>query len=152
MPEFGSPKNPVDITGGAGFKGYEDCLEIALKHEWVHGVAILYCETAVTKPDQIADAIARGVAKVPNNKKPVVACFVGGEECKTAGKKLHDSAIPMYDNPRKVMCALSALRQTYIFKNRPDDTFVPFANVNKDAAMEIIKYFLKLYMHMLIIF
>jgi len=139
MPEFGSPKNPVDITGGSGFKGYEDCIEIALKHDWCHGVAVLYCETAVTVPDQIADAIARGIAKVPGNKKPIVACFVGGEKCKEAGRKLNGFNVPMYDNPRKTMRALSALRQAELFRTRPDDTFHPHANTNKEAALELIK-------------
>ena len=142
MPSFGSPKNPVDITGSAGDKGYEDSIEIALKHEWVSGIAILYCETAVTKPDAIAAAIIRGVNKVPDAKKPIVACFVGGQECLDAGKTLSDASIPLYDNPAKAMAALSALRQTAKFAERgDDDVFKPFPGTEeaKAKALEIIK-------------
>ena len=35
MPDFGSPKNPVDITGGSGVAGYEGAIETALKCPWV---------------------------------------------------------------------------------------------------------------------
>ena len=144
MPSFGSPKNPVDITGGAGAKGYEDCIEIALKHPWVNSIAVLYCETATTKPAEIADAIKRGIEKVPEEKKgkPVVACFVGGIECQEAGKKLAaECSVPLYDNPRKALCALSALRKVAIFQDRKGDEFVPFADTvdSKAKAMAIIE-------------
>lgn len=144
MPSFGSPKNPVDITGGAGAKGYEDCIEIALKHPWVNSIAVLYCETATTKPAEIADAIKRGIEKVPDEKKnkPVVACFVGGIECQEAGKKLAaECSVPLYDNPRKALCALSALRKVAIFQDRKGDEFVPFADTtdSKAKAMAIIE-------------
>lgn len=144
MPSFGSPKNPVDITGGAGAKGYEDCIEIALKHPWVNSIAVLYCETATTKPAEIADAIKRGIEKVPDEKKnkPVVACFVGGIECQEAGKKLAaECSVPLYDNPRKALCALSALRKVAIFQDRKGDEFVPFPDTtdSKAKAMAIIE-------------
>lgn len=140
MPSFGSPKNPVDITGGAGFKGYEECLEIALKHEWVSGVAILYCETSVTKPNEIADAVVRGYNKVPNSGKPVVACFVGGEECTKCNVILETAKIPLYDDPAKAMCALAALHQAALFQERPDDTFHQYAGTegSKEKALAII--------------
>jgi acetyltransferase len=144
MPSFGSPKNPVDITGGAGAKGYEDCIEIALKHDWVDAIAVLYCETATTKPSEIADAIRNGIAKAPEKKKdkPLVACFVGGIECQKAGVKLaNECSVPLYDNPKKALCALSALRKVAIFQARKGDEFVPFADTkdSKAKAMEIIE-------------
>jgi len=144
MPDFGSPKNPVDITGGAGAKGYEDCIEIALKHSWVDAIAILYCETATTKPSEIADAIRKGIEKAPEEKKnkPLVACFVGGIECQNAGKKLaEECSVPLYDNPKKALCALSALRKVAIFQARKGDEFVPFPDTesSKAKAMEIIE-------------
>jgi acetyltransferase len=144
MPSFGSPKNPVDITGGAGAKGYEDCIEIALKHKWVDAIAVLYCETATTKPSEIADAIREGIAKAPEEKKnkPLVACFVGGIECQKAGKKLADEcSVPLFDNPKKALCALSALRKVAKFEARKGDEFVPFEDCkdSKAKAMEIIE-------------
>ena len=142
MPSFGSPKNPVDITGSAGDKGYEDTIEIALRHAWVSGIAILYCETAVTKPGAIAAAVIRGVNKVPGARKPIVACFVGGQECLDAGKTLAERNIPLYDNPAKAMAALSALRKAAKFAERGDgDVFKPFPGTEgaRAKALEIIR-------------
>eukprot|EP00727_Mastigamoeba_balamuthi_P014314 m51a1_g9506 acetyl-CoA sythetase (798) ;mRNA; r:682791-685478 len=134
MPSFGSPKNPVDITGSSGSKGYEDALEVALDSEWVHGVAILYCETAVTKPAAITEALI-SVLQTNTSKKPVVACYVGGSESSDAAKALLDFGVPVYDNPEKAMCALSALRQAAKFAERVDTgESTPFAGHERARA------------------
>jgi acetyltransferase len=139
MPDFGSPKNPVDITGGAGLEGYEKAIGLALKSPWCHGLAVLYCETAVTKPKEIAEGVIRAINGSGVKDKPVVCCFVGGEGCGEASKMLGAVSIPMYDDPSKAMAALSALRTVSKFNtegNRPD--FVPFAGVDPKKCRDII--------------
>jgi succinyl-CoA synthetase beta subunit len=142
MPSFGSPKNPVDITGGSGAQGYVDSISVAMNSDWVSAIAILYCETALTKPMDIATAIVAGVKRSGSaSAKPIVAVFVGGKLCIEAGKYLVDNSIPMYNNPKKAMCALSSLRQYSKFKQRgTSDHFVPFADAaaGKAKALEII--------------
>eukprot|EP01106_Pelomyxa_sp_JSP_P008718 TRINITY_DN241_c0_g1_i35.p2 TRINITY_DN241_c0_g1~~TRINITY_DN241_c0_g1_i35.p2 ORF type:complete len:508 (+),score=136.99 TRINITY_DN241_c0_g1_i35:470-1993(+) len=140
MPSFGSPKNPIDITGGTGAKGYEDAMEIAMKSDWGHAIAVLYCETAVTNPRAIADAILAGMKKVPGKKKPVVCTFVGGAQCVDAGHYLLQSKVPMFDNPKSCMLGLSALRQYGRFTTRSNDVFTPFPDTegSKAKAMAVI--------------
>ncbi len=138
MPDFGSPKNPVDITGGAGVAGYEGAIEVALKSDWVHGVALLYCETAVTKPVDIAKGMLRAIGKVPNHGKSIVACFVGGSECVAAGELFNEQSIPMFDDPAKTMSAFGALRQAAQFEDSCSGDPDPFKDVDSKRAREII--------------
>lgn len=139
MPDFGSAKNPVDITGGAGLKGYEDAIAVALKSDWVNGLAVLYCETAVTQPDEIAEGVLRAVKGAGVTDKPIVACFVGGVKCVEAGKKLTAAGIPFYENPDKAMSALAALRQAAIFQEEGvQDDYVPARDVDQAAARAVI--------------
>lgn len=139
MPDFGSPKNPVDITGGNGAKGYEMALETALKHDWVHGIAILYCETAVTKPDEIADSLIKTIQANPVENKPIVCCMVGGELCVEANKKLMQHGIPAFDSPNRTMSALAALREVARFEAEGKDEFKPWVGEEaKKAALEVI--------------
>ncbi len=56
MPEFGSAKNPVDLTGMAGTNGIPN-LSVTISHQWVDGLIVLYCETAMTNPMEIAKGI-----------------------------------------------------------------------------------------------
>ncbi|MBP5296661.1 MAG: CoA-binding protein, partial [Bacteriovoracaceae bacterium] len=46
-PSFGSLKNPIDITGGAGMADYEKCIRTAFERKDIHSIIILGCETAV---------------------------------------------------------------------------------------------------------
>ena len=61
MPEFGSAKNPVDLTGMAGNDWYGASVSFALPAPWVDGLVVLYCETAITNPLEIAQSIEKAV-------------------------------------------------------------------------------------------
>jgi acetyltransferase len=138
MPDFGSPKNPVDITGGNGAKGYEMAVETALKSDWVHGIAILYCETAVTKPMEIADSLIKTIQAFPVKDKPIAACLVGGELCVAASKKLMEAGIPSFDAPSKTMGALAALREVARFEDQGHDEFKPWVGAEAQKAARAV--------------
>jgi len=139
MPDFGSPKNPVDITGGSGVAGYEGAIETALKCPWVNGIGVFYCETAVTKATDIANALITKLKETGVTDKPVVACFVGGAGSVEAGRVLLDASIPYFDCPNKAMAAMAALRQSARFSEvgcKVD--FEPYTDVDKKRAQQII--------------
>lgn len=113
MPDFGSARNPVDITGGAGLEGYKKSIEFGLKQDWVDGLAVLYCETAVTDPDEIAKGIYAAIQSAGDvvKDKPVAVSFVGGDRCAKAMRWLTDNGIPAYDDPDRAVNVLGGLRQ-----------------------------------------
>jgi len=139
MPDFGSAKNPVDITGGAGLEGYKDAIACALKHEWVDGLAVLYCETAVTSPVDIAKGIMEAINATGVKNKPIIAAFVGGERCTQANGVFAEAGIPMFIDPDKAMSTLAALRTYAKYLEEGDHSdFTPFKDVDKAAAKAII--------------
>ena len=138
MPDYGSAKNPVDITGGTGVGGYEGALRVALQAPWVDGIGILYCETAVTKPLEIADAVIRIVKESGVKDKPVIGCFVGGERSTEASVRFGENSIPCFDCPDKAMSAFAALRQAAKFQAAGKGEFKRHADVDKPRAAGII--------------
>ncbi|HDZ36115.1 MAG TPA: acetyl CoA synthetase, partial [Thermococcus sp.] len=70
MPPFGSYKNPVDLTGMAGAEGYEGAIRDALAHPEMHAIAVLYCQTAVLDPRDLADVVIREY-NASGRKKPL---------------------------------------------------------------------------------
>jgi acetyltransferase len=108
MPDFGSTKNPIDITGQGGEMAYKIALETAIKSEKIHSIVMLYCQTATTNPDLLADYVIEVIEKT-GDKKPFVFSGIGGEAVDAMIDKLNAKGIPAYDLPEKAISALGAL-------------------------------------------
>lgn len=104
---FGSPKNPIDLTGNAYKEDYIEVLDKVLSHPWVDGVVAIYVHAAITDPYEIADGIVSTVRRHPD--KPVIMSMIGGREVSIANTWLRDNGIPVYPSPRRAVAAASAL-------------------------------------------
>lgn len=135
MPTFGSAKNPVDITGGAGIDWYYDSCNFAYSHDWVDALVILYCETAVTNPQEIAEGIHKSISN-SMIKKPVIVSFVGGKRSDDAMMWLVKNGIPAYDSPDKAIQALSALKKYANFNQKSP---VILNQTNSDLKTKALK-------------
>ncbi len=111
MPEFGSAKNPVDMTGMAGNDWYYETVKFAIMNDWTDGVVVLYCETAMTNPSEIAESIKRAVDESGVEDKPITVSFVGGEKSDKATGWLVEHGIPAFFAPDVAVNALAALRE-----------------------------------------
>ncbi len=109
MPEFGSAKNPIDLTGMATEKEYYGAIVEALRHPGIGGVVVLYCHTAITKPMDIAAKIYEASKTARDLGKPIVVCFIGGKEVEEASNWLKERGIPTYPTPYRAMNAMGAL-------------------------------------------
>ncbi len=117
MPPFGSYKNPVDLTGMAGAESYEGAVRAALENPNMHAIAVLYCQTAVLDPRDLAKLVIREY-NASGKKKPLVVAIVGGIEAKEAIDLLNEEGIPAYPEPERAIKALSALYRWSRWKNR----------------------------------
>ena len=107
MPDYGSAKNPVDMTGMAGNDWYYETTHFAIQHPWTDGLVVLYCETAMTDPQQIAESIKRAIDDAKVTGKPVAVSFVGGERSDKAIMWLVENGIPAFGAPDRAINAAS---------------------------------------------
>ena len=138
MPEYGSAKNPVDLTGMAGNEWYYDTVKFSYAHEWVDGLVVLYCETAQTNPLEIAQSIHKGVTESGINDKPVTVSFVGGERSDKAMRWLVENGIPAYNGPDLAVNAMAALREFYTLRKIVNDSSYPCNSNGGSVSREII--------------
>jgi len=108
MPWFGSPKNPVDLTGQAVVDNYIKALKIAIESPEIDNIVILYCRTAILDPRDLAKAIVEFYSENKVNK-PTVASFVGGQDTYDAMRYLNRNGIPSYPSPERAINALSKM-------------------------------------------
>jgi acetyltransferase len=111
MPEYGSAKNPVDLTGMAGNDWYYKSVKFAFAHPWTDGLVVLYCETAITNPVEIAQAVKKAIDDSGVKDRPVVVSMVGGTRCDEAMQWLVENGIPAYPTPDQAMNSMAALRE-----------------------------------------
>jgi acetate---CoA ligase (ADP-forming) len=138
MPDFGSAKNPVDLTGMAGNDWYHESVKSAFAHSWVDALVILYCETAMTDPMGIAQAIKAAISETGIKDKPVTVSFVGGERSAKAMHWLVENGIPAYAAPDVAVNAMAALREYELIRESANDQPFIMEGENKKAALVAI--------------
>lgn len=138
MPDFGSAKNPVDITGMAGTEWYVESFRYALSHPWTDGVVVLYCETAVSNPLEIAQGIKQAVVESGITDKPVCISYVGGERSEEAMRWLAENGIPAYGAPDVAINAMAALREYAEMRTMMTEDGSADLKVDREKALKII--------------
>ena len=136
MPDFGSTKNPVDITGQAHGNKYREAAAVALNEDRIKSVVILYCETAVTDPMEIAQAIEAEYSQ-SGRKKPLVVSMVGGERSRSALHFLDEKGVPSFSSVNE---AISALHSVYAWRSIRQ---VPRGQVEQPQAPDDVVQFIQ---------
>jgi acetate---CoA ligase (ADP-forming) len=138
MPSFGSAKNPVDLTGMAGNDWYHDSTKFAFAHDWVDGLVVLYCETAMTDPMEIAKSLHKAITETGIDDKPVTISFVGGERSDKAMQWLVENGIPAYNAPDLAVRAMGTLREYARLASLKTEPIKENHNVDRETARKII--------------
>ncbi len=108
IPEFGSTKNPVDMTGMATPREYKKALAACFGQEKIDSVLLLYCMGAGHDPGQYSKAIQSAIEE-QGMPKPTSVSMLGGSEAGKCRKKLNKLGIPAYEEPEEAVSALGAL-------------------------------------------
>jgi acyl-CoA synthetase (NDP forming) len=111
MPMFGSPLNPVDISGTATPIAYKGAFQQAYRDPNVDALLGAICPTAITDVAAVAQAAIDVHESCKALNKPFVMICQGGGECHDAIMRLRDNGIPAYATAEQAVNALIALRQ-----------------------------------------
>ncbi len=111
IPEYGSARNPLDLTGEAGPADYERALTAALTLPDVGAVIALYCETAVFDADALAGIFARCFEAYGKAGRPIVFSTMGGEQTEVAASRLRESRIPVFSDVYAAVRCMGALHR-----------------------------------------
>ena len=107
-PDFGSMKNPVDITGGAQLSDYTKVINAAIDHEKIDSILVLGCETAVLDAANLKKTIDQAIDHNAN-RKPLLFSFFGGEEIENTISELKAEGKAMYGEVYEAVSCLGAL-------------------------------------------
>jgi acetate---CoA ligase (ADP-forming) len=136
-PDFGSTKNPVDITGGANSASYDLALSAPAAHPAMHCTMALYCETATFDSENLAPMIRETYRKHAEAGKPVVYAIVGGAPVENAITKLRRENVPVYGDTYNAISCMGALHRYHRF-NRERDDAIDTADIDAAAINAVI--------------
>ena len=122
MPWFGSPKNPVDLSGQAGVDNYVAALRVAYESDKVDNIVVLYCQTAVLDPIDLAKSITDVAKEYRDKNKPLLVAMVGGIETYEAMKVLNREHIPAYPSPERAVSSLAAMLRYKRYREKQKTT------------------------------
>jgi len=112
MPDFGSSKNPVDLTGQATADDYQQALEVSLEQDRIHSVIALYCETALFDTDQFGRLLRETYARFCE-RKPIVFTLFGGAKIEALVRELRVEGIPVFANVYEAVSCLGVLYRSW---------------------------------------
>jgi acetyltransferase len=108
-PDFGSTKNPIDITGQALAHHYDGGLGAALRDDRINAVIALYCQTADFDRTTYVNMIMKNVKEYREGGKPIVFSLVGGEEVENCIRELRRSGAPVFGDVYEAVQCFGAL-------------------------------------------
>ncbi len=143
MPEFGSSKNPVDLTGQATAEDYAKSLDAVLQQEGMHAAIALYCETALFDTDKFAE-ILRRVHQRYQGKKPIVFALFGGDRINGVIEELSKEGVAVFGDVYEAVSVLGALYRSWrrlgereeAPKSQPDIDVESIRDILRDAGKD----------------
>ncbi|HEX7672343.1 MAG TPA: GNAT family N-acetyltransferase, partial [Polyangiaceae bacterium] len=118
LPAHAGLSNPIDMTASATPEQFEEAIALMGSDPLVDSVIAIYIPPLVTKPDEVAAAIARGAAHVPP-EKPVSTVFMSSKGTPASLAGGARGKIPSYSFPENAALALSAAHRYARFRDRP---------------------------------
>ena len=137
-PEFGSMKNPVDITGGAKSSDYDMAIEAALSNDRIDSVIALYCETAVFDTENLERMISKNYKMFMERGKPIVFGVLGGKKVNDSIQKLRSEGVPVFD---ETYTAVQVMGYLYKFYRNMNETIIPpeSSRIERQPIEKILK-------------
>jgi acetyltransferase len=118
VPEFGSTKNPVDLTGQAAADDYTKAFNAALSDDKIHAVLGIYCESALLNAADLDSAIGKNYLNFKSREKLIIFSLFGGQQTADYLTAARKRQIPVSD---EVYDAASSLGAVYRYKRYLDE-------------------------------
>jgi len=109
LPTYWSKGNPIDILGDAKPEIFGAVTSACLKDKNLDGLLVMLTPQAMTEATEAAKAVVNAIPK--NNKKPVLACWMGETSVRDGREFLSSNGVADFITPERAVEAFSYLAQ-----------------------------------------
>ncbi len=138
LPATAGLANPIDMIASATPEQYERAITAVGQDAVVDSLVVIYIPPMVSRPEEIAAAIARGAAAVPPHK-PVLTVFIsskGAPHMLSTGPR---GRLPSYSFPENAALALSRAEWYGRWKTKPRTAARELDDFSRQAARRVIE-------------
>ena len=138
LPAQASLSNPVDMIASATPEHYTRTIAAVGADPQVDAVVVIYIPPLVTRPEDVAQAIAQGAGSVPDHK-PVLTVFISSRGAPPVLSTGPRGKLPSYTFPENAAQALAAAVRYQRWRERPPGTSFtvsPFAHSAVRAVID----------------
>jgi acyl-CoA synthetase (NDP forming) len=118
LPSTASVKNPVDMIASATPEQFARAIEAVGADANIDSLVVIYIPPLVTKPEEVAAAVARAAGSLPDTK-PIATVFMGSRGTPSSLAGGPRGNIPSYSFPENAALALSAAVRCARWRKRP---------------------------------
>jgi len=122
-PEFGSTKNPIDLTGQARADDYTKAFNAALKDPDIHSVIVVICETPLFTREGLEKAVEWNYEQFQKAGKSIIFSLLGGRVLADYVRTARERNIPIHDDVYEAVSSLGAMYAFKRFKDEPQDDY-----------------------------
>jgi acyl-CoA synthetase (NDP forming) len=133
LPPAAGLSNPIDMIASAPPSAYEKVIEVVGADDNVDAVVAIYVPPLVTRPEEVAAAIARAAATVPADK-PIATVYMSSRGTPAELSRGPRGPIPSYSFPENAALALSAAVRYGKWRARPP---APTATLDLDTEQRV---------------
>lgn len=111
LPPHVIPRNPVDLVADANFYRYEASMIAVLEDPGIDGAIVTCVHGGYARPGEYAGAMIKLVERLRRERavKPVIGCWIGGNEISEVIEDLKDEDIPVYPSTTRAVEAMASL-------------------------------------------
>ena len=142
IPDFGSTKNPIDLTGQATSLEFDDALNSALKADNIHAVMTLISEVAGFDTENMYGFIDKYANQYKSQRKPILFSCFGGDKIESCIKTCSAEGLPVFGDVYEAVSCLGGMYAYYNYlANRSDE--VAIADIMVESIEDIITKVIK---------
>jgi acetyltransferase len=139
IPQFGSTKNPIDISGQAVAVDYTKAFDAALADDNIHAVFGIYCETALSPSVDIGTIIEKNFLKYKSQGKLIVFSLFGGQQTADYVVSAKKRGVPISDDVYDSASSLGAMyRYREYLESHSDSDKIADATLDVASITSII--------------
>lgn len=126
LPAYWSHGNPVDVLGDASATTYAKAVEACLRDPQFDGLLVALTPQAMTDPKAVAMALVEAIPG--DNRKPVLACWMGESSVAEARAMLSSRGISDFTTPERAVEAFSYLARHWLNQKMAIETPGPLSD------------------------